>query len=245
LRVCSVFRLQRCSLSQVSCASLAAALKSNPSRVRKLELSDNRLQDSGAELLCAFLEFPECRLESLRLRLCGLTHVGCASLASALRSNPAHLRELELSYNQLQDAGVELLCGFLQLPQSPLETLRLRHCGLSPLSCAWLKSALEPSPARLKELELSYNKLQDSGVQLLCELLQIPQCRLETLRSAASADADPDADQGLIGSPLRPSLRLRGCTLSGDSCTSLASALRAKPDPSHLRELELSYNKLQ
>lgn len=65
-RICPFFRLQRCSLTQLSCASLANALKSNPSRVRKLELSDNKLQDSGAELLCDYLEFPQCRLESLR-----------------------------------------------------------------------------------------------------------------------------------------------------------------------------------
>lgn len=44
---------------------------------------------------------------------------------------------------------------------------------------------------------------------------------------------------------LNSSLRLRGCSLSGDSCTSLASTLKSKTDPSHLREVVLSYNRLQ
>lgn len=44
---------------------------------------------------------------------------------------------------------------------------------------------------------------------------------------------------------LNSPLRLRGCSLSGDSCTSLASTLKSKTDPSHLRELVLTYNKLK
>jgi len=49
-----------------------------------------------------------------RLRKCGVTDEGCAALASALRSNPSHLRELDLSWNELGDSGVlELLSGLV------------------------------------------------------------------------------------------------------------------------------------
>lgn len=61
-------------------------------------------------------------------------------------------------------------------------SFRLRHCSLSQVSCASLTSALKSSPSHLKELELSYNRLKDSGVQLLCNYLELSQCRLETLK---------------------------------------------------------------
>uniref|UniRef100_A0A8K9UTD2 B30.2/SPRY domain-containing protein n=1 Tax=Oncorhynchus mykiss TaxID=8022 RepID=A0A8K9UTD2_ONCMY len=116
--------LNGCNLTEKCCEALASAFNSTSSNLRELDLSDNNLQDSGVKLLSAGLENPHCKLETLRLSCCLITKKGCASLASALRSNPSYLRELDLSYNIPGDSGVKQLSAGLEDPHWRLEKLK-------------------------------------------------------------------------------------------------------------------------
>ncbi|XP_040904388.1 ribonuclease inhibitor-like, partial [Toxotes jaculatrix] len=109
-------KLSSCNLSERSCEALSSVLSSQSSSLRHLDLDNNELQDSGVKLLSVGLKSPHCTLETLRLSGCLITEEGCASLASALSSNPSHLRELDLSYNHPGDSGVKLLSAGLKDP---------------------------------------------------------------------------------------------------------------------------------
>ncbi|XP_075871592.1 NACHT, LRR and PYD domains-containing protein 12-like isoform X2 [Nelusetta ayraudi] len=103
-------------LPELQCAVVSSALQSSPSHLTLLDLTLTTLKDPGVKLLCAGLQSLNCRLEVLRLEECSLSKLSCDWLLSALKSNPSHLRLLDLSDNQLQDSGVKELSDFLQSP---------------------------------------------------------------------------------------------------------------------------------
>ncbi|XP_047192481.1 NACHT, LRR and PYD domains-containing protein 12-like isoform X4 [Scophthalmus maximus] len=113
--------LQKC------CADFASVLCSDTSYLKELDLSGNDLEDPEVKLLSAGLASPHCQLETLRLSFCGVTEEGCTFLASALSSNPSHLRQLDLSYNHLQDSGVKLISLYRDNPLCKLEKLSVDH----------------------------------------------------------------------------------------------------------------------
>ncbi len=55
------------------------------------------------------------------------------------------------------------------------------NCSIGEEGCAAMISALRSNPSHLKELSLGCNKLGNSGVKLLSDLLEDPHCKLKIL----------------------------------------------------------------
>ncbi|KAI3374423.1 hypothetical protein L3Q82_006246 [Scortum barcoo] len=175
----------------IHCSALAYMLQMSEEVLDELDLQKYNASEEGRQRLIPAVR--NCR--KAVLSCCDLSEISCASLASALKSNPSHLRELELSENDLKDSGVKLLCGFLESPHCRLETLRLSRCKLSNVSCASLASVLMSNPSCLRELELGNNKLLDSGAKLLSELVESQYYRLETLRHNNDTSTNEAGDE--------------------------------------------------
>ncbi|XP_072513928.1 NACHT, LRR and PYD domains-containing protein 3-like isoform X3 [Salminus brasiliensis] len=181
VRNCRKAVLSGCKLTMNSWETLCSALKSVNSPLIELDLSNTELQDSGLKLICDGLKSSNCKLEILRLALCNIGEQSCENLGSALQSENS-LKELDLSNNDLQDSGVELLSAGLRSSHCKLETLRLSGCLVTEKGCCSLASALSLNPSHLKDLDLTYNHPGESGENLLSARLKDPHCSLETLR---------------------------------------------------------------
>ncbi|XP_056599382.1 NACHT, LRR and PYD domains-containing protein 3-like isoform X4 [Triplophysa dalaica] len=205
-----ILHLSKCSIGSEGCVALTSALRSNPSHLTELDLNYNNPGDSGVKQLSDLLKDPQCKLQKLQIG-----SEGCVALTSALRSNPSHLTELNLNFNNPGDSGVKQLSDLLKDPQCKLQKLHLYKCSIGSEGCVALTSALRSNPSHLTELNLNCNNPGDSGVKQLSDLLKDPQCKLQKLH-------------------------LSDCSIGSEGCVALTSALRS--NPSHLTELNLNYN---
>ncbi|XP_076152195.1 NACHT, LRR and PYD domains-containing protein 3-like isoform X3 [Alosa pseudoharengus] len=150
-------RFADCKLTDKSCEIVASVLQS-PNSLLQLDLSDNDLGDYGVQLLSKGLSSFNCKIHTLRLSDCLISEKGCGFLASALSSNPSHLKLLDLSYNYPGESGLKLLSARLEDPVCKLEILKTDHASLDRARPRLLRYAcdltLDPNTAH-RNLSLS------------------------------------------------------------------------------------------
>ncbi|XP_042623755.1 protein NLRC3-like [Cyprinus carpio] len=139
-----------------------------------------------------------------------LSAAHCSTITYMIQMSEEPLDELDLMKYNTSDEGRRRLIPAVINCRKAL----LAGCNLTAQDCEIVSSVLKYPNCVLRELDLSNNDLQDSGVKLL-DGLQTPNCQLEILRFS-------------------------GCMVTEEGCGYLSSALSS--NPSHLRELGLSYN---
>ncbi|XP_067850819.1 protein NLRC3-like [Heptranchias perlo] len=204
--------------------TLSTALKDPRCKLQKLGLNNTStldfgmmgsyLEETGVGIICDVLKDPSCRLKSLELASNCLTQKNYEELTSAIRINRM-LTHLDLSSNVIQDTGINVLSIALKDSSCSIQSLVMTDTKLTPTCCEKLASVLVTNQT-LRELDLSMNKLGDSGVCALSTALKEPHCKLETLG-------------------------LKRTSLTDECCRKLMTALSAAQTITHLDLSENSF----
>ncbi|XP_032872970.1 NACHT, LRR and PYD domains-containing protein 3-like [Amblyraja radiata] len=180
-------------------------------------------------------------VETLSFRGLGLTPIDCAVLSHAIRPcdtikcldlwschiqceglqrlGPAlhKCQGLGLGDNKdLGDSGVKLVSDALRNPDCKIQALRLGSVGLTDSGAEDLVSALSTNNT-VTELDLSGNKLGDSGVKLVSDALRNPHSKIHTLW-LGSVDLTDSGAEDLV-SALSTNTSLTDLNLMGNSLT--------------------------
>uniref|UniRef100_A0A3B1JJR1 B30.2/SPRY domain-containing protein n=1 Tax=Astyanax mexicanus TaxID=7994 RepID=A0A3B1JJR1_ASTMX len=202
--------LHQARLSPAQWSALAFVLANSEEELDEFDLSKC---EQSQECFLRLLPVVEISRRAV-LASCNLGVNTCETLGLVLKMENSSLKELDLSNNDLQDLGVELLSAGLKSSHCKLQILRLASCNLGVQMCESLGSVLKLENCCLKELDLSDNDLHDLGVKLLSAGLKSSHCKLQTLS-------------------------LSGCMVTEKGCHYLASVLSS--NPSNMKALDLTY----
>ncbi|XP_072891372.1 ribonuclease inhibitor-like [Hemitrygon akajei] len=180
-------------------------------------------------------------IKHLNLEKCNIQCEGIQRLGPGLHK----CQVLRLGGNDLGDSGVKLVSAALGNPECKIQKLRLFDVGLTDSGAKNLASDLITNRS-LTDLDLSTNKLGDSGVKLVSAALTKPECKIQRLWLAGVHLSDSgveDLVSAVITNRLLTRLNLESNWLTDRSIPALRLLILALPSLERIVLVENMFSK--
>lgn len=142
-------------------------------------------------------------LTSLSLNRCEITAYGVKILSTHIQKKTCVLKSLDLSNNRLGDEGCQHLAQLVKCKMRSLKTLRVKLCDFYAPGA---KSLFGASSMTLEALDVSFNEIQEGGLEALISLLK-QSTKLRNLRAFGLGLSAPQHQQLIHGLEWSWSLR--------------------------------------
>ncbi|XP_073467794.1 NACHT, LRR and PYD domains-containing protein 3-like [Aquarana catesbeiana] len=161
LQRCQKVRFRFCTISSKDCPGEDKAEDEEES-----SSSENKMKPANL----SWLINSDSKIQELQLYRCGLTPSCCDDFHSILITNRSLIR-LDISYNDLQDSGIKLLCEGLRHPGCTLQELSIVRCNMTLSCCDDLCSVITTNQTLTRlEIILNDEKMSDPEMDRCCEV---------------------------------------------------------------------------
>ncbi|XP_070622860.1 NACHT, LRR and PYD domains-containing protein 3-like isoform X2 [Erythrolamprus reginae] len=157
---------------------LAEVFRKNP-RCRELKLSLHNLDEKTMVVVCDWLKDPECTIEMLQLGG-EILNESCSKQLVAVARKKQTMSGLCLFLKNPDDKTMEVLCDALKHSECTIEILQLAG---EILTESWTRQLAEVfwKNQRLRKLKLFLKNPDDKIMELLCDSLKHPECKIDSL----------------------------------------------------------------
>ena len=206
---------------------------SKNTELKELDLSYNNLYAAGISNICTKLNISH--LTKINISNNAIGEQAADDIGNFLSKN-TELKELDLSHNNLDATGISNICRNLNI--SHLTKINISNNAIDEQAADDIGNFLSKN-TELKELDLSHNNLDATGIRNICRKLNIS--HLTKINISNNAIGEQAADD--IGNFLSKNTELKELDLSYNNlCAASISNICTKLNISHLTKINISNN---
>ena len=219
------------NISDTGITYIASALQTTTCTLRTLNISENEIGDSGIACIAIALETCNRTLTKLNVSSCNIMSLDEAFTKSLV----SVLHQLDIRRNKIGETGIATIATALETNTCTLKTLDISDCDITNLNKACALSLVSV----LHQLNISRNKIGDTGIASIATALATNTCTLTTLdiSDCGMTNLDEACARSLVS--VLQKLNMNENKIGYDGIACIATALKLNTGTCNLKTLNI------